>query len=66
MNPAHLQVSSSSSSSNLTVNQSGRDMREKAGPTQRCTVKGVSLGREELGRLISNDYLWSPCRKKQG
>lgn len=42
MNPAGLQVSSSSS--NLTVNQSDGNMREKAGPKQRCRGKGVSMG----------------------
>lgn len=42
MDPASLQVSGSSSI--LTVNQSDRDLREQAGPAQRCRGKGVSAG----------------------
>lgn len=62
MNPASLQVNSSSS--NLTVNQSDGDMRESG--THTTLQLNLSPRDGELGRLILNYYLWSRCRKKQG
>lgn len=63
MNPGSLQVRSSSS--NLMVNQSEGDMRETAGPMQRCRVKGVSTGRR-TGEIDFELLSVEPLQKMSG